>query len=101
MQAVVKTLGIHGIKSNLEKFEIPRMMSLAPEVRILLMANEFLHISQIQENTSTKISADFHNHLHQAWTPESGLVTAAFKIKRKVIQTVFQSDIDHMYKTMV
>ena len=31
-QAVVKTLGIHGIKSNLEKFEIPRMMSLAPEV---------------------------------------------------------------------
>ena len=37
----------------------------------------------------------------QAWTPESGLVTAAFKIKRKVIQTVFQSDIDHMYKTMV
>ena len=34
MQAVVKTLGIHGIKSNLEKFEIPRMMSLAPEVRI-------------------------------------------------------------------
>merc|ERR1711915_180260 len=67
IQAVVKTLGMHGIKSNLEKFEIPRMMSLAPE----------------------------------AWTPESGLVTAAFKIKRKVIQTVFQSDIDHMYKTMV
>merc|ERR1712130_972629 len=67
IQAVVKTLGIHGIKSNLEKFEIPRMMSLAPE----------------------------------AWTPESGLVTAAFKIKRKVIQTVFQSDIDHMYKNMV
>ena len=28
----MKTLGIHGIKSNLEKFEIPRMMSLAPEV---------------------------------------------------------------------
>ena len=90
----MKTLGIHGIKSNLEKFEIPRMMSLAPEVRILL-------ISQIQENASTKNSPDFHNHLHQAWTPESGLVTAAFKIKRKVIQTVFQSDIDHMYKTMV
>ena len=56
MQAVVKTLGIHGIKSNLEKFEIPRMMSLAPEVRTLLMANEFLHISQIQENA---ISPDF------------------------------------------
>ena len=34
-QAVIKTLGIHGIKSNLEKFEIPRMMSLAPEVNAL------------------------------------------------------------------
>lgn len=67
VQAVVKTLGIHGIKSNLEKFEIPRMMTLAPE----------------------------------AWTPESGLVTAAFKIKRKVIQTLFQPDIDEMYKTMI
>jgi len=67
VQAVVKTLGIHGIKSNLEKFEIPRMMTLAPE----------------------------------AWTPESGLVTAAFKIKRKVIQTFFQQDIDQMYKTMI
>jgi len=67
VQAVVKTLGIHGIKSNLEKFEIPRNFTLSPE----------------------------------AWTPESGLVTAAFKIKRKVIQTFFQSSIDEMYKTMV
>ena len=38
-QAVVKTLGIHGIKSNLEKFEIPRMMSLAPEVKTLSCLN--------------------------------------------------------------
>jgi len=67
IKAVVKTLGIHGIKSNLEKFEIPKMVTLAPE----------------------------------AWTPESGLVTAAFKIKRKVIQTFFQSDIEQMYKGMV
>jgi len=67
VQAVVKALGIHGIKSNLEKFEIPRMVTLAPE----------------------------------AWTPESGLVTAAFKIKRQVIKTFFQSDIDQMYKGMV
>jgi len=67
VQAVVKTLGIHGIKSNLEKFEIPKMVTLAPE----------------------------------AWTPESGLVTAAFKIKRQVIKTFFQSDIDQMYKGIV
>merc|ERR1711874_930035 len=55
------------VESNLEKFEIPRMVTLVPE----------------------------------AWTPESGLVTAAFKIKRKVIQTFFQQDIDQMYKGMI
>merc|ERR1712059_106423 len=55
------------IRNTLEKFEIPRMVTLAPE----------------------------------AWTPESGLVTAAFKIKRQVIKTFFQSDIDQMYKGMV
>ena len=37
---------------------------------------------------------------HEAWTPQSGMVTAAFKIKRKVIQDVFQEDIEKMYKRM-
>ena len=31
------------------------------------------------------------------WTAEMGLVTAAFKLKRKEIQKVYQSDIDRMY----
>merc|ERR1719342_1734200 len=31
------------------------------------------------------------------WMPESGLVTAAFKLKRKAIQEYFQSSIDMMY----
>ena len=31
------------------------------------------------------------------WMPDSGLVTAAFKLKRKAIQTAFQSSIDKMY----
>ena len=42
-QAVVKTLGIHGIKSNLEKFEIPRMMSLAPEVKDVKLCQTLLY----------------------------------------------------------
>ena len=58
---------MHGIKSNLEKFEIPKMVTLVPE----------------------------------AWTPESGLVTAAFKLKRKMIQSFFQQDIEQMYKEMI
>ena len=67
LQAVLKSINVHGIKSNLEKFEIPKMVTLAPEV----------------------------------WTPESGLVTAAFKLKRKMIQSFFQQDIDQMYKEMI
>eukprot|EP00092_Neocalanus_flemingeri_P024233 GFUD01026282.1.p1 GENE.GFUD01026282.1~~GFUD01026282.1.p1 ORF type:complete len:737 (-),score=160.12 GFUD01026282.1:30-2240(-) len=31
------------------------------------------------------------------WLPDSGLVTAAFKLKRKAIQDAFQSSIDQMY----
>lgn len=67
LQAVIKSINVHGIKSNLEKFEIPKMVTLVPE----------------------------------AWTPESGLVTAAFKLKRKMIQSFFQQDIEQMYKNMI
>jgi len=67
IQAVLKSINVHGIKSNLEKFEIPKMVTLVPE----------------------------------AWTPESGLVTAAFKLKRKMIQNFFQQDINQMYKEMI
>lgn len=35
--------------------------------------------------------------VHEPWTPESGLVTAAFKIKRKEIQTRFKADFTRMY----
>ncbi|XP_053474375.1 long-chain-fatty-acid--CoA ligase 4b [Ictalurus furcatus] len=33
----------------------------------------------------------------QAWTPETGLVTDAFKLKRKDLQTHYQHDIERMY----
>ena len=38
--------------------------------------------------------------LHEEWTPESGLVTAAFKLKRKPIQVQFQSLLDEMYREL-
>ncbi|XP_021949615.1 long-chain-fatty-acid--CoA ligase 4 isoform X2 [Folsomia candida] len=34
---------------------------------------------------------------HDLWTPDMGLVTAAFKLKRKNIQDHYQSDINRMY----
>merc|ERR1719347_1352798 len=33
----------------------------------------------------------------EVWMPDSGLVTAAFKLKRRAIQNAFQSSIDKMY----
>ena len=35
----------------------------------------------------------------ELWTPESGLVTAAFKLKRKPIQDYYQKELNRMYKT--
>ena len=61
---VLKKLMEHGKNNGLEKFEIPTVLTLYPEV----------------------------------WMPESGLVTAAFKLKRKAIQSAFQDDINRMYR---
>lgn len=34
----------------------------------------------------------------EVWMPDSGLVTAAFKLKRRAIQDQFQTAIDQMYE---
>ena len=36
--------------------------------------------------------------VNEMWNPESGLVTAAMKLKRKAIQNAYQHDIDKMYR---
>ncbi|GIY25369.1 long-chain-fatty-acid--CoA ligase 4 [Caerostris extrusa] len=33
----------------------------------------------------------------EEWQPETGLVTAAFKIRRKIIEQFYQNSIDEMY----
>ena len=38
--------------------------------------------------------------ISEPWTPESGIITAAFKLKRKVIQKLYQNEINQMYKSM-
>jgi len=34
------------------------------------------------------------------WTPDTGLVTAAMKLRRRNIQEHYQKEIDHLYKTL-
>ena len=35
--------------------------------------------------------------IHEQWTPDSGMVTAAMKLKRKEIETRYSSQIENMY----
>ncbi len=35
----------------------------------------------------------------ETWTPESGLVTAAFKLKRKPIQEFYKKELKRMYES--
>jgi len=60
---LASTLLKHGLSQKLQKFEIPRTVSLVAE----------------------------------PWTPESGLITAAFKLKRKSLENAYKDDIVEMY----
>jgi len=59
----LKLITQHASKQMLQKFEIPRAVSL----------------------------------INEPWTPESGLITAAMKLKRKVIEATFSNEIMEMY----
>lgn len=37
--------------------------------------------------------------LSEPWTPESGLVTAALKLKREVVKKTFSNDLEILYST--
>ena len=60
---VLKQITNHGLSMGCEKFEIPKAISLLPEI----------------------------------WTPDSGLVTAAMKLKRKEIESRFANHLNIMY----
>jgi len=59
----LRVISSHGAQQMLQKFEIPRAVSLISE----------------------------------PWTPESGLITAAMKLKRKVLEATFSNEITDMY----
>ena len=63
LERVITTLATYGLKNGMEKFELPK--------KITLVTDE--------------------------WTPDSGLVTAAFKIRRIFIVKKYANEIKNMY----
>ena len=63
IKELLKQISTHGLSMGLEKFEIPKQISLISE----------------------------------QWTPDSGMVTAAMKLKRKEIESRYASQIENMY----
>ena len=76
------------------------------------LSNEFANDNKVNE----KIVKELTNHaiksglgkyeipakftlIREPWTPESGIITSAFKLKRKVIQDLYQKEINQMYKS--
>lgn len=62
--------------------------SVLKELQTLGKANG---LNKYEIPTAIKLCSDI-------WTPESGLVTAALKLRRRQIQEYYQDDIDEMYE---
>jgi len=70
-------------------------LSNDPQIEKLLLNKlrefgEACKLSKLEIPAAIKICSD-------VWTPDSGLVTPAFKIKRKPIQDRYKKDIERMY----
>ena len=65
---------------KLEKFELPGAVSLVQVLRCPRLTA--LHSAPL---------------LQEVWTPDTELVTAAFKLKRKPLQLFYQKEINRMY----
>lgn len=86
------SIGVITKGSSEKKFE-----ELCRDDRVLKAATSFIGEYGRRRNLNkfeipTKISL-----CEEAWTPDSGLVTAAFKIKRKEIQTKYREEIKRLY----
>ena len=75
--AVLRELVQHGRNMKLEKFELPGAVSLVQVLRCSAP-----HCTAL---------------LQEVWTPDTELVTAAFKLKRKPLQLFYQKEINRMY----
>lgn len=72
-----------------------RVWYLKTVVRLLLLlSSSVANLEKFEIPVKIRLSPD-------PWTPETGLVTDAFKLKRKELTAHYQGDIDRMYGTHV
>uniref|UniRef100_A0A673AVQ5 long-chain-fatty-acid--CoA ligase n=1 Tax=Sphaeramia orbicularis TaxID=375764 RepID=A0A673AVQ5_9TELE len=100
-------------QSYVISFVVPnhkQLMALAEQMQVMGTWEEICNNSQIEKEvlriiTEAAISAKLERFeipkkirlSAEPWTPETGLVTDAFKLKRKELKTHYQEDIERMY----
>ncbi|XP_028986817.1 long-chain-fatty-acid--CoA ligase 3b isoform X2 [Betta splendens] len=100
-------------QSYVISFVVPnhkQLMVLAEQLKVKGTWEEICNNSQLEKEvlriiTEVAISAKLERFeipkkirlSAEAWTPETGLVTDAFKLKRKELKTHYQEDIERMY----
>ena len=84
--------------------DLAATLGISGEMEQLCMNREVtnLALKKIQEHAAKSNLVKFEiptkiTLVPEPWTPESGLVTAAFKIKRKEIQAKYKADYTRMY----
>uniref|UniRef100_A0AAQ5ZGY7 long-chain-fatty-acid--CoA ligase n=1 Tax=Amphiprion ocellaris TaxID=80972 RepID=A0AAQ5ZGY7_AMPOC len=100
-------------QSYVISFVVPnqkQLMTLAEQIQVRGTVEEICNNSQVEKEvlriiTEAAISAKLERFeipkkirlSAEPWTPETGLVTDAFKLKRKELKTHYQEDIERMY----
>ena len=91
---MIAELGKFALKNGLEKFEIPKKIHLdAGKKFIPLIVLAFL--IKLNRNGGNSKTTSFT--LGFEWSPDSGLVTAAFKIRRRNVYEKYADEIAAMY----
>ncbi|UYV72823.1 ACSL4 [Cordylochernes scorpioides] len=91
VKACTESLREHAKKGETEKYVQGSRVDKAP-ARIASLCPGRLHGAEVP--AKVKLCCE-------AWTREKGLVTAAFKVRRKVLEQHYREDIDKMYQSLL
>lgn len=92
MSSAIICVTFYGHKSTLEKSPVP-FVDLDPHLMHCVPTVQAAKAARLEKfEMPAKIIL-----LAEPWTPESGLVTAALKLKREQLKTKFKDDLNKLY----